>query len=367
MQINNSKNADKSAVNTSARKQNVRPPLQQGVKRNVAHKPKAPNARPAPQKAAAAKRPPVNNAAIKGRPSSAPEKKLKPQKKPTRQQRADEQRRSREELNARIRTQTPSNRQAVRNEKKIKGSIKNLEIKRRTNTSKQKFHIKKKNPQLRGIIMLGIVIFVLIFAVLFGLVAGIVALSLHVGGGDDPVQYKLQIGEELESDYSNLIYMSETESMQNGIVYIPVSALSDMCNLTVTGLTDDLRYIVRDDDSQIIRFIVGTDLAYINECKVRLSGDTFISEGKLFVPLDFFIEYSEGLTINTDHDEKLITLYRTVVGKDDMRKDILADFRFKLDVTEGFIDVKESPDDAVSDKNNESQTAVVYNNDEGVA
>lgn len=256
--------------------------------------------------------------------------KLKPAKRPTRQQKAAEQQRSREALNARIRTQTPSNRQAVRDQKKIKGGIKNLEIKSRTKASKQQFHIKKKSNPYTGVIILGLIIFFMIFAVLFGIVAAIVAIDLHISSGEDPVAYSIQLGDELEKDYSNLFRMNEEDSMRNGILYIPVSILSEMCDLTVTGVTDDLRYLVRDSADQTIRFMVGTDLAYVNECKVRMSGESFISEGKLYVPLDFFTEYSEGLSIDINDEDKMITVCRTVKGKDEYRRDIYNDFRFTL-------------------------------------
>lgn len=278
----------------------------------------------------------VKKTSVKARPYSAAKsiqntsQKLKAQKRPTRQQRAAEQQRSREELNARIRTQTPANRQAVRNQKKIKGSVKNLEIKSRAKASRQQFHIKKKSNPYTGVIILGLIIFFLMFAVLFGIVAAIVAIDLHIGSGEDLAAYNIQLGEELETDYSNLFQMTESDSMRNGILYIPVSILSDMCDLTVTGVTDDLRYLVRDSDDQTIRFIVGTDLAYVNECKVRMSGSSFISDGKLYVPLDFFTEYSEGLSIDINDEDKLITVSRTVKGKDEYRRDIYNDFRFTL-------------------------------------
>lgn len=251
-------------------------------------------------------------------------------KRPSKKQRAEQRIKSRQVLNARIKTQTPSNRTAQRKDKRINGSIKNLEIKRRVNTGNQKFRVKKKKNPMRRIIILGLIIFFLIFMLLFGLLSLWVSSSLDSDYDAYGEAYRLQVGMEAEDDESNIVELSSNVAERNGILYVPVSALADMCELTVTGMSDDLRYIVRDSDDQTIRFIVDTDLAYVNTCKVRLSAETFIDNAKLYVPLDFFTQYSSGITINVDKEENLITIYRNVVGKDEYLRDIYADFEFKM-------------------------------------
>lgn len=246
------------------------------------------------------------------------------------QAQAQRKQQGKEQINAKLRTQTPANRQNVRTVKKISGSQKNLEIKRRQSTKKQKFYVKKKNKGMRRLFIIGFIIFALVFSLLFGTIAGFVALRLHAGRAPRSEAYYLQIGEKPEDDFSNVTELSKDVTTRNGKLYIPVMSLFDLCSLTVAGTNDDLRYTVRTSEGQSMRFIVDTNIAYVNDVAVRMDSPSFINNGKLHIPIDFLSEYSEGLVIDIDEDENYITIFRTVVGKDEKREDIYADFRFRL-------------------------------------
>ena len=272
--------------------------------------------------------PAVKKAAVNK--TQAQQHNLKPVKMTARQLKAQKVQAGRAEFNARVKTQTPANRQNVRTSKKISGSAKNLEIRSRQSTKKQKFYIKRKNKRFKRIMTLGFIIFALVFSMLFGALAGIISLSLHTGRSAKVEEYYLQMGENALEDYSNISLLSEDVSEKNGELYIPVSSLSQLFELTYTGTKDDLRYVFRDCNGQSIRFIVGTNIAYINNTSVRMTSPSFISGGKLHIPLNFLSDYAVGLVIDIDKDKNYITIFRPVTGKDEKRNNIFADFYFKI-------------------------------------
>ena len=250
---------------------------------------------------------------------------------------------SREEINRKISTQTPSQRHKVKSSKKVGGSIKNLEIKRRVKSSKQSFHVKRKKNGIGKLLLARLALFFVIFAIMFSLVAGVFFMRLNADGAEEGKAYTLQLGEDLPEDTTEItaeedkpVYVDIPKdcAKRYGNLYIPVSALADMCELTVTGTVDDLRYIPRGSVEQSVRFEVGTDIAYVNGVKIRMISPSFLSEGKLYIPLDFMLKYSKGLIINTDEVNRKITISRYVEGYDaETDSDVYAELNFGLYVT----------------------------------
>ena len=65
---------------------------------------------------------------------------------------AQQKQQAKEQFNARIKTQTPTNRHNVRTTKKVSGSLKNIEIKHHQSNKKQKFYVKTKNKMYRNLL-----------------------------------------------------------------------------------------------------------------------------------------------------------------------------------------------------------------------
>lgn len=247
---------------------------------------------------------------------------------------------SRAELNRKLSVQTPAGREQVRRVKKVGGSSKNIEIKRHANSSRQKFYVKKKRANLMKLLAARLVLFLIVFAVMFGIVAGIFTMSLKAGGVDEGREYTLQLGEDKPaddiSDYEpEYVTIPEGCAERNGTVYIPVSALIDLCSLTVTGSSESLRYIPRDSDGHTMSFESGSNLAYVNGRSVRMNAEAFTSDGKLYVPLKFFTDYSDGIIITEDHANTKITIARMNTGYDALTDSkIYAPLRFKAASTD---------------------------------
>ncbi len=263
--------------------------------------------------------------------SPAPKPRPEPQKKPTArrtlsakpQTKKVQKAQSRQEINRKISTQTHARRDMARSSKKVSGSIKNLEIKRRDKATNHSFRVKKKKQATGKLLLARLILFFVMFLLMFALVAGMFTMRLKADGRDESKAYTLQLGEDIpegttvpDSQKPTYIDIPKECAVRYGNIYIPVSALSDMCELTVTGTVSDLRYIPRESEDQSMRFIVDSDIAYVNGAKVRTVSPSFIYEGKLYVPLDFMQKYSKGLNIDVDEGNRKITVSKILEGYD---------------------------------------------------
>ncbi|MBR4882131.1 MAG: hypothetical protein IKU19_09355, partial [Clostridia bacterium] len=252
---------------------------------------------------------------------------------------------SRQNIKRKTDPQTPKSRKEVRNRKKVSGSAKNIEIKLHNQSSRTSFRVKKrKNKAIGKLLMARLLLFFVVFAIMFSLVAGVFMLSLHSGGKNTGSEYTLQLGADLpegvdkskipEEEKPKYLTVPKSCSRRYGNLYMPVSALTDFCQLTVTGTPEDLRYLPRESEGQSVRFLVDSDIAYVNGAKVRMISPSFIHEGKLYVPLDFIQKYSTGLVIEQDESAGKITVTKMIEGYDAVTdSDIQSALTFNLSVT----------------------------------
>ncbi|MBQ3182539.1 MAG: hypothetical protein IJB57_02615 [Clostridia bacterium] len=249
---------------------------------------------------------------------------------------------SRQEINRKINTQTPAYRQEAKTKKKVSGSVKNIEIKTHKKSANHSFRVKKKQQRTTKLLLSRLILFFIIFIIMFSVVAGLFSMSLRSGKGTQGKEYTLQLGADLPEDKTEVaekdkpVYMEIPKSCATryGNLYIPVSALSDLCELTVTGTLSDLRYLPRESEGHSMRFIVDSDIAYVNGAKIRMISPSFIHEGKLYIPLDFMQKYSNGLSIETDEGNRKITVSKLLEGYDAATdSDIYSVLSFNLSAT----------------------------------
>ncbi|MBQ4560732.1 MAG: hypothetical protein IJA55_00190 [Clostridia bacterium] len=314
------------------------------------------------QKTAEARNSVAKAKAAKGSPSH-PNGTQRPSSKPTArrtlssrpQAKKEQQANSRQEINRKINTQTRTRRREEKTNKKVSGSVKNLEIKRRSKAINHSFRIKKKSHGVTRLLLSRLIMFFVTFALMFSATAGLFTLSLKSGKISSDKEYILQLGEDIpegtehtipEKDKPKYLEIPKECAVRYGKLYFPVSALADMCQLTVTGTHKDLRYLPRESEGHSMRFVVGTDIAYVNGAKVRMISPSFLHSEKLYVPLDFMLKYSKGLSIETDEVNRKITVYKYREGYDAATdSDIFSTLKFNLCVTSPLPNVEEPPEE----------------------
>lgn len=220
-----------------------------------------------------------------------------------------------------IKDQTPSRRQAQRSGKRLTGSVKNMEVRHSTKTTKTKFRVKKEKPALR-LILARLVIFLISFAAIFGVVSGLFVLNLtHITGisGSD---YDIQIG--MDDSDSVIKYKSPADIIgANGTYNISIDQLRQLCEFTVTGDSETLRYIPRGSENQSAAFVTGTDIAYVNGVMIHMESPCFMLSGELYVPISFLKNYAANIQIIHNPSESKITVMRTETSESaaDTKKD----------------------------------------------
>ena len=205
-------------------------------------------------------------------------------------------------------TQTPKQRKVQQQRKKITGSAKNLEVNRHVKTKKTSYRIKKQKKTWR-VLLSRFITFMLFFALISGIIGGIFFFKLTRLDGSGVEDYTIQIGDNNASDMISL-KSSSANVYRNGAFYIAIDALRDYCEFTVTGDTDEIRYIPRGTTGQQISFTVGSNTVVVNGSPVRMQTPSFVSGGNLYIPVSFFERYVKNLSVMHAPTESKITVVR---------------------------------------------------------
>lgn len=258
-------------------------------------------------------------------------------------------------INEKLRTQTPAKREEVRRSKHVNGSVKNIEIKRREKSSRQTFYVKKKKTGFFKLILSRLILFFISFIIIFAIAAGAFLINLNSGKLIEASDYKLLCGEDANEkgiipEDTEVYLIKGSNAQRNGVLYFPIDALSELCQLTITGLNNDLKYIPRESTDQSIRFIVGTNTAYVNGERIHMSAPSFTSGDQLYIPLDFLEKYTNGLIINKDDKLSKIVISRYITGQNETKdKNIYANLTFKLHCPVNIASIPEPQDESTKE------------------
>ena len=212
-------------------------------------------------------------------------------------------------INESIRVQTKSSRTKGRQEKKVTGSAKNLEIRRRNHSEKKTYRIKKKRNNFK---YFGT--FFVIYFVIFLMVAGLLTFFFYIelnNGTDDCLN---TVSVTIGNDDNDRLEFDSSDYYRNGVYYISPEDVNELFDLTVTGDKKTLKYVL-DGNNDNISFEIGTRNAFVNGQNVVLESDCFLDGGRLYVPASFFQNYVSGVKISLDR-EKGIKIERIETGKE---------------------------------------------------
>jgi len=81
--------------------------------------------------------------------------------------------------------------------------------------------------------------------------------------------------------------------------------------MTSTGDSSELRYITIDENTENVRFVVGTNIVYMNGMQERMTDVCRMVGSDLWVPLSFVTDFMTGLTTELDEKAHKITITRT--------------------------------------------------------
>lgn len=211
---------------------------------------------------------------------------------------------------SRISAQTPNNRRAQRN--RVSVSKEQIEI-RSANKQKGKFYVRKGPSLSWRTLLTRAILFVVVFALLFALCGGLFYMNLTSSEKESASRYSYVIGDKKYS-------LSYDKAVRDGRVYVNFNDIAELFDLSVTGTADDMKFIVNGDDTETIRFIGGSRSVYVNGTEARLGSESYVSDGNIYVPLDFVNAYLKGVDIKLDSRSHKVTISKIVTNLDEKGK-----------------------------------------------
>lgn len=206
-----------------------------------------------------------------------------------------------------INDQTPSRRRSAKEAKRINPD--SPEIKRVAKRS-QGYKIKKKQKGLSRLFIVCAVLFVLVFSA----VAGVLSLAFYLNlTATDPVAYdglKLKMCLEHEAKDLKAISVDVDKYVKDGSLYVNMTAISEEFDFIMTGDRKWLRFITNEKTGESVCFEVGTPFAEINGTQIRMNGNSEKYDDSLFVPVEFFEEYVNGIEISHDVEKNVLSILR---------------------------------------------------------
>ncbi len=211
----------------------------------------------------------------------------------------------------RINTQTPANRRAQQH-KKMQMTSEQIAI-NRSNLQREKYYIKKNRRKVIKTFIARALMFAAIFCLLLAICAGLFACDLTKVESEDSSGYTYIIdGEKSTLSYKNAV--------RDGRVYISFTDIAEMCDMAVTGSDSDMKFVIKGDDTEMIRFVTDSRVVYVNGIETRLGSDCYRIAHELYVPVDFVSTYFNGLTIVNDESAHKITVERVITNLDEKGK-----------------------------------------------
>jgi len=117
-----------------------------------------------------------------------------------------------------------------------------------------------------------------------------------------------------EDEYYTAKNVAENTIYKNGVLYLNMSDIAKMCNLTVVGDFNELTYFSVDNDKQRVTFYYDSDKISVNGEHYKLSGTMFLRDGSVYVPASFVSDFCTGIIYEIDDDKHTLDIYRHSLG-----------------------------------------------------
>ncbi len=210
----------------------------------------------------------------------------------------------------RIKEHTPAQRRA--NKRQVKLTPEQIEI-NRVNRQREKYYIKKRRSAGIKMLIARFFLFLAIFALMAGLCALIFFFTLTRAPESDSARYSYTIGDTKET-------LSNSKALRDGRIYVSFTDVAKMCDLAVTGSNDDMKYVIKGDEAETIRFVTDSRVVYVNGVETRLGANCYFEGGELYVPVEFVSAYVKGITVDVDERGHKVTIERIITNLNEKGK-----------------------------------------------
>ncbi|MBQ8248764.1 MAG: D-alanyl-D-alanine carboxypeptidase family protein [Clostridia bacterium] len=204
----------------------------------------------------------------------------------------------------RIKDQTPTQRRATKSEVKL--THEQIEI-NRVNRQRERYYIKKRRNARLKTFGARFLLFLAVFALMAAIVGGIFMLVLTSAPEDKSSSYSYSIG---DNEYS----LPSSQAVRDGEIYVSFTDVAAMCDLAITGSNEDMKYVIKGDEAETIRFVTDSRVVYVNGVETRLSANCYFKDKELYVPVEFVSAYVSGINVEVDEGSHTVKIERIVTN-----------------------------------------------------
>lgn len=158
--------------------------------------------------------------------------------------------------------------------------------------------------------------FLLSFVILLSLVMGTIFLSAYwenIRSRYTGESWKYTLGLS-EDEYYSTKDIAENYVFKNGVMYLNMTDIAKMCNLTVVGDFSELTYFAVGNDKQRVTFYYDSDKISVNGENYKLNGIMFKKNDNIYVPASFVSDFCSGIIYELDDDKHTLKVYRHSLG-----------------------------------------------------
>lgn len=210
-----------------------------------------------------------------------------------------------------INAQTPANRRAEQH-KRMQMTSEQIAI-NRSNLQRERYFIRKNRKKAIRTFISRALMFVFLFLLLLGLCAVLFACDLTKVESEDSSGYTYYIDGERSS-------LSHKNAVRDGRIYVSFTDIAGMCEMAVTGSDSDMKFVIKGDEAETIRFVTDSRVVYVNGIETRLGSDCYRIKDELYVPVDFVSAYFNGLDVTVDEEAHKVTVDRVITNLDENGK-----------------------------------------------
>ena len=137
-------------------------------------------------------------------------------------------------------------------------------------------------------------------------VAIIISLAVSCSLSTDKV--KKSRGEYIYNIGKTLSSAAYADSVRGGTLYISMNSISELCELTMSGSTSELRFTAKGGDW--ISFSPNSNEAKINGYGIKMPAPAYIEDTSCSVPLEFLEYVLSGIKVEVDYAKNTVTVTR---------------------------------------------------------
>lgn len=220
--------------------------------------------------------------------------------------------------------QTP----ARRRERSKQNRRRKLENLHRENYRRQ-FRIVKKKRRPRSFYIAVVCLTLACYLVFAGGMAAVFAGNLFRRTLQDNGSVTYVFGTSKNTGYAK-VSLRYGSAFRDGMLMINMNRIAALCDLTMTGDLDQVRFYSRGEAGDEVLFYTDSHTAVINGTPVTLSGKSVMIGDSVYVPMDFFERFVSGLELKWEEERSRLTVTRIVVSTSVLKGDSYAELTFGL-------------------------------------